>query len=107
MSESFEKVIGGKLCNVLEVDVGDNGSNSGEFLRIRVAVMCNKPLRRHLMIKPKGRANAERFDLKYERVPHFCFYCGVMGHTERDCVAEAKETQCIRFSVDLQASPYK
>lgn len=107
MTESYGQVIGGILGKVLEVDVDDNGRNSGKFFRIKVVVMCNKPLRRYLMIKPKGRAIAERFDLKYERVPHFCFYCGVMGHTERDCTSEVKSSQVIRFGLDLRASPYK
>lgn len=59
------------------------------------------------MIKPKGRADAEKYYLKYERVPLFCFYCGCMGHTERDCLAEVKALPGIRFGLDLRASPHK
>jgi hypothetical protein len=31
------------------------------------------------------------FDLKYERIPHFCFDCGCIVHPEEGCAAEESQ----------------
>uniref|UniRef100_A0A803P0P8 CCHC-type domain-containing protein n=1 Tax=Cannabis sativa TaxID=3483 RepID=A0A803P0P8_CANSA len=55
-----------------------------DYLRVRVRVNVNAPLKRRMKIRSR---NGEAFYayFKYERVPTFCFICGVMGHAERFC----------------------
>jgi hypothetical protein len=43
------------------------------------------------------------FDLKYEKVPHFCFDCGRLVHPEGICQAEKEEVQ--QWGEWLRASP--
>lgn len=57
----------------------------GGFLRVRVSVDVNKPLRRWIVIDSAKRKKQDPYDILYENVPHFCFSCGRLGHSEPYC----------------------
>ncbi|CAM0912108.1 unnamed protein product [Alopecurus aequalis] len=73
-----------KLINKhCKVDVDDSGEASGSFLRARVAIPIDQPLQRWVTVK---RGSEElRFDLQYEKLPFYCFSCGLTGHGELEC----------------------
>ncbi|KAJ9179287.1 hypothetical protein P3X46_011096 [Hevea brasiliensis] len=53
-----------------------------DYMRIKVTMDVNKPLKRKLQMKhPKG--EWEWVDFKYERLSTFCFFCGYLGHSYR------------------------
>ena len=56
------------------------------FMRVRVAVLVSKPLRRGGFIED---SNGERtwVKFKYGRLPVFCYYCGILGHDLRHCAS--------------------
>lgn len=68
-----------------------------------------KPLRRGVMLKPDRNARAEWFDIQYEKLPFYCFSCGVIGHTELECA----EPECrneggkLPYDVKLRAPEEK
>lgn len=43
-----------------------------------------KPLKRNMKIKRDG-GNWSWINFNYERLSTFCFVCGLLGHSERDC----------------------
>ncbi|KAK1355565.1 CCHC-type domain-containing protein [Heracleum sosnowskyi] len=55
-----------------------------EYMRIRVSINLNNPLRRRMKMKMNGE---EWFwvNFRYENVPMFCFFCGIVGHSEKYC----------------------
>ncbi|KAK1360188.1 hypothetical protein POM88_044662 [Heracleum sosnowskyi] len=55
-----------------------------EYMRIRVSINLNNPLRRRMKMKMNGE---EWFwvNFRYENVPMFCFICGIVGHSEKYC----------------------
>uniref|UniRef100_A0A803P703 Uncharacterized protein n=1 Tax=Cannabis sativa TaxID=3483 RepID=A0A803P703_CANSA len=55
-----------------------------EYLRVRVRLNVGKPLKRRMKFKKKN-GDVFNANFKYERVPTFCFICGIMGHSERFC----------------------
>lgn len=55
-----------------------------EYMRIRVSLNLNKPLKRRMKIKMAGN-DWFWVNFKYENVPSFCFICGIIGHSERFC----------------------
>lgn len=65
-----------------------------DYMRIRVTICLDKPLKRRMKIKMAGNdwfwAN-----FKYKNVPNFCFICGIIGHSERFCnqLFEKSETE--------------
>ncbi|CAN1842039.1 hypothetical protein LINPERHAP1_LOCUS36716 [Linum perenne] len=53
-------------------------------MRIRVRMDVRRALKREKKIKrPGGNVEVGRF--RYEKLPTFCFLCGLMGHVERNC----------------------
>lgn len=82
-TENMAREIGEVLGGFLELDNTDP-LGWQEFMRIRVMVDLNKPLRRE--VKIGGLGNAVKWvDIKYERLTDFCYYCGRIGHVDRDC----------------------
>lgn len=54
------------------------------YVRVRVTMDITKPLKRRMKLtREGGRSNWINF--KYERLSMFCFVCGVLGHSEREC----------------------
>ncbi|KAM6542132.1 hypothetical protein CsatB_006579 [Cannabis sativa] len=55
-----------------------------EYLRVRVLINIDKPLKRRMKIY-FTKEDYFWANFKYERVPTFCFICGILGHGERFC----------------------
>lgn len=53
------------------------------YMRIRVAMDVNKPLKRRMKLKREGN-NWNWINFKYKKLSMFCFVCGLLGHSERD-----------------------
>lgn len=54
------------------------------FLRIKVAIDCFRPLKSKMRIKKAG-GDWLWIPFKYERLPSFCFYCDKIGRTKKFC----------------------
>ena len=54
------------------------------YMCIRVSIDVRKPLKRRMRLKKSG-GDWVWIDFKYERLQVFCFICGLLGHTERQC----------------------
>lgn len=76
--------IGSKLEAVLEVDVADSGVQWGKYLRVRVKIDCSKKLVRGKKVTIEG-GESRWVQFKYERLPNFCYRCGLLNHALRDC----------------------
>lgn len=67
--------MGGCLSDVMEVDTS---------ARVCIFMDVKKPLRRVQRVSVKQGVSA-LIEYKYERLPTFCYGCGLIGHIERDC----------------------
>lgn len=56
------------------------------YLRIQVAIDVHRPLKSQMHLKKSGR-EWMWIRFKYERLPPFCFYCGIIGYSEKFCEA--------------------
>nr|GLL21180.1 uncharacterized protein LOC109174453 [Ipomoea trifida] len=54
------------------------------FYRFRVAIDITKSLKKQMKLK-KNNGTWAVIDFRYERLPTFCFLCGVIGHGDRYC----------------------
>lgn len=84
MNEETGKEIGGGLGKVLQVDAKAFHSEQARFLRVRVDIPLDKPLRRGApVVSPEGDRAWVAF--KYERIVGLCYACGRLGHEMRAC----------------------
>lgn len=64
------------------VQVNEGVINPGKTLRARVYLDVEKPLVRFVPITLKER---KKYKVYYEKLPDFCYYCGLMGHLVEEC----------------------
>ena len=84
MSEEVGQDIGRSLGRLIEVDKWACQLDPAKFMRIRVDLPIDKPLRRggHVVSK-----DGEKFwiHFRFQRLPTFCFLCGMLGHNDKHC----------------------
>ena len=84
LSEEVGKDLGNSLGHYLETDKRMWLTEQARFLRVRVDIPLNKPLRRGgNILNLDGEKTWVNF--KYERLPSFCYVCGYLGHDEKHC----------------------
>lgn len=84
ISENILKSIGMSIGKFVKMDANTLDGVWKPFVRIRVSLNVQKPLKRRLKIKREGEGWSW-VNFKYERLGTFCFVCGILGHSERDC----------------------
>ena len=67
----------------MEVDM--KGRVKGDQLRIRVAIDITKPICRGITLTMHGDEGPQWFSITYDRMPKFCYYCSLIGHTMEEC----------------------
>lgn len=84
MTENIGKAIGDQVGTFIKMDMNSLGGGWKSFMRIRVLLDVTKPLKRRIKLRKTG---GDWFwaDFRYERLPNFCFICGILGHTDRFC----------------------
>ena len=81
MTENIGKEIGSNWGIFMVVDTRSWMLEKAKFMRIKVNLPLEKPLRRCGKVASlEGESFCIQF--RYERLPVFCFRCGVMGHDE-------------------------
>ena len=90
MTEEAGRNIGSKLGRVMEVDKRSWQADQARFMRVRIDLPLEKPLRRGVYI---SNMDGDRcwVSFKYERLPTFCFSCGKLGHDEKHCGVVAEK----------------
>jgi hypothetical protein len=89
------------IGEVRKMDVDKHGKASGPFLRARVAIDINKPVRRGVMLRTKKAGDPEWFDVQYEKLPFYCLNCGVMGHSELQCADPVLRNEAGKLPYDV------
>ena len=84
INEEVGNDIGRSIGELVEVDCKAFNLDQSRFLRIRVEVPLNKPLRQEgLMISLKGKTSWVAF--RYELLVGWCFNYGRIGHDQKEC----------------------
>ncbi|CAH9090917.1 unnamed protein product [Cuscuta epithymum] len=75
------------------------------YMRVRACLDVGQPLKIGTTLR-KGQGEGHWVDFKYEKLPSFCFSCGIIGHSDRYCplAYEKKSTDTTRpYGVGLRA----
>lgn len=86
MIKAMALKLGATVGEVVDLDGFEWDNWTGPFIRIRVKMDISKPLRRGFIIKLGGGLKVW-CPVQYEKLPDFCFRCGVIGHLKRECVS--------------------
>lgn len=84
MSERVVKEVGQYIGCFVESDPKKITGVWRDYLKVRITVNIEKPLKRRIKLIKNG-SNWFWVNFKYERVPIFCFICGIVGHSEKYC----------------------
>ncbi|KAK8670596.1 hypothetical protein V6N13_037214 [Hibiscus sabdariffa] len=86
MTSKAGETIGSRFGKYIATDLRDANGCMGEYLRVRVEIDCSKPLKRCTAMGRNKKTGQPRICMaKYERLPRFCFWCGVLGHEYQLC----------------------
>lgn len=85
----------------------------GRSVRIKVRVSIAKPLKKGVKVEQRNNLPVW-IPFKYERLPTFCYVCGMLGHMKKECDL-AEDFEGIRTMAEeklpygewLRASPFK
>ncbi|XP_021741925.1 uncharacterized protein LOC110708126 [Chenopodium quinoa] len=98
--------IGNKIGMFVKLDAAAK-VGIDKSIRIRVLVDVRKPLFKQARLKLRGGIE-EAFEVKYEKPPLFCFFCGMMGHGVKDCEKHKDlDEPVLPYGSWLKASPWK
>ena len=86
VSPQVAKEVGSRLGEVEEVEWKKKKDDFSMFMRVRVALPISKPIRRGGYIAGSDGVKSW-VSFKYERLPIFCHYCGILGHDLKHCAA--------------------
>lgn len=90
------------IGRVLVMDVDKDGKASGAFLRARVAVELDKPIRRGFLLRVKKDDEPKWFKVQYEKLPYVCFSCGCVGHSDLECPTPVARDEEGKLPYDCQ-----
>ncbi|KAL0320307.1 UNVERIFIED_CONTAM: hypothetical protein Sradi_5292200 [Sesamum radiatum] len=101
MNRGVATLVGNRIGVFRELDADDSGYSWGAYLRLRVGLNVNKPLKRAMEVRSMlGEELLVRFT--YERLPNFCYLCGILGHIDRYCQLRFSE----EFEHQVDPLPY-
>ncbi|PPR91253.1 hypothetical protein GOBAR_AA29434 [Gossypium barbadense] len=83
MDRQLAVEVGNAIGELVAIDWKDRNGAWTEFMRLKVKINISKPLRR--IVKLASRYGGETIGvIKYERLPDFCYVCGLIGHTSKN-----------------------
>jgi hypothetical protein len=89
MNSEIGTMIGSAIGQVEEIEIDEEGVGWGRFLHAKIQMDLTKPLICGRRLKVQG--VSMWVDLQYERLPRFCFSCGVVKHGALGCMKKVQD----------------
>lgn len=96
--------LGNCLGPVMKIDNDARGSINDKFIRARVQLPLYRALRSELILADEITAEEVAVQVRYERLPNFCLFCGFIGHMEARCDKPTTDRK-VRYSLNLRVRP--
>ncbi|CAL1411115.1 unnamed protein product [Linum trigynum] len=96
----------GAMFGTLKVYDNANSGVWSNYMRLRVTFQITKPLRRGVLLEVDNRK--QWYVVAYEKLPNFCYNCGMLGHLKKDCQEELVPEEEAQYGSWMRAtSPIK
>lgn len=105
MTKETGMAIGREVGEFMTMDLEEDGSAVGQFLRIKIRIDIRKPLMRGVTLFVGADERPLWCPLVYEFLPDFCYICGIVGHTEKLCEKKLAEGEAPLFNKSLRFIP--
>jgi hypothetical protein len=95
------------IKNLVEKKVGKcvsaefNVQGTGNFVRVRVRLDVRLPLARVVTISREKQR--EFYVVKYEKIPRFCGFCGLLGHIHTECGTGEHDENTLKWGDFIKA----
>uniref|UniRef100_K3YC31 Zinc knuckle CX2CX4HX4C domain-containing protein n=1 Tax=Setaria italica TaxID=4555 RepID=K3YC31_SETIT len=96
--------LGESLGTTMMIDSSARGPINNKFLRTRVQLPLFTALQKEIVLVDDITGEEFVVQVRYERLPNFCLFCGYIRHVEDICDLPAGERK-INFSLDLHVHP--
>jgi hypothetical protein len=105
MNKKWGMELARKVGTDVKVEVDAQDRAWGQYLRARVMVDVSKPLLRCVSIFSAKRQTQEWYDVRYEKLPNYCYSCGIIGPSSLVCPmpTERDEAGLLPYGKDLCA----
>jgi len=84
LTQATREAVGNNIGTLVQIADLEDDREGGEFLRIRVKMDITKALPRCCKLWSNGEHVGWAL-LKFKWLPKFCYWCGLLTHSERDC----------------------
>ncbi|KAK6145372.1 hypothetical protein DH2020_022192 [Rehmannia glutinosa] len=106
MNRKALETIGKKIGRILDIDEGESGNFWGRFARIRVQLHIDNPLKKFVSVQAGEEAEDIIILLVYKRLLDYCFACGRIGHTHKECTDENADKENLQFGQWMKAASH-
>uniref|UniRef100_A0A803NH20 DUF4283 domain-containing protein n=1 Tax=Cannabis sativa TaxID=3483 RepID=A0A803NH20_CANSA len=96
-SPQLAQFIADEIGELIEIFPLSLLENFGPYLGLQVLFNITKPLRRGMTIRFRGINDPKWISFKYESLPNFCDFCGLVDHTYKKCAKYL--LRCDNFAV--------
>ncbi|KAM0925402.1 hypothetical protein ACQ4PT_004208 [Festuca glaucescens] len=100
LARNLARRTGGYIC----IDNNARGDICDKILRARVWLPIARPLRKVIMIEDEVSDAEVEVSLRYERLPNFCLFCGIIGHHKQNCTSPETPKRS-RYSASIGVPP--
>jgi hypothetical protein len=77
--------VASQVGKFIKLDLSGTSRGWGQSMRAKIWLNVNKPLRRVISFNSLKRGKIDTYEVQYERLPYFCFGCGLLGHSDTHC----------------------
>ncbi|KAM0836957.1 hypothetical protein ACQ4PT_061985 [Festuca glaucescens] len=85
LTKALARDLGRRTGEFICIDNNARGDICDKILRARILMPLGRPLLRGIPIEDEFTDEEVMVSLRYERLPTFCLFCGLIGHSKQNC----------------------
>lgn len=101
LSKELTRDLGRKLGSLITIDNNSRGDICSKFVRARVLLPTNQALQKWISLIDEVTNEEVVVSVFFERLPNFCFHCGLIGHVIGNCTLPDSKKEN-NYSADLE-----